>query len=127
LTIPQTAKKKRPAVYTGDSQASKFHCQSYWRKAATGCPTITSFFPNLQLILQQSYQMETNYLQADPVGELGAKIELDLMHFCIGKLEDECGTESQKLGDGELSEFEVSIHEIYSARNRLIIMLVIVR
>lgn len=70
--------------------------------------------------------METDDLQADPVGELEAEIGLDLMDFCIGQLEDECGTESQELGDGELSEFEVSAREIYGARNELTVMLVTV-
>jgi hypothetical protein len=75
---------------------------------------------------QQSYQMETDDLQADPIGELEAEMRLDLMEFCIGQLEDERGTESQELDDGELNEFEVSAREIYGVRNELTIMLVTV-
>jgi hypothetical protein len=75
---------------------------------------------------QQSYQMETDDLQADPIGELEAEMGLDLMEFCIGQLEDECGTESQEFDDSELNEFEVSTHEIYGVRNELTIMLVTV-
>ena len=89
LTTVQT-KKNKPVVYTGESQATKFCCQSYWRKAQSGCGTLNSFLINPELMSEgESYCVEMDDLQADPVDEIAVEVGLDLIDFCIGQLKDQ--------------------------------------
>ena len=40
----QPGKRNRPVVYTGNSRATKFCHQAYWKKASAGCDSLHSFF-----------------------------------------------------------------------------------
>ena len=130
------AKQSRSAVYTGGSQATKFQCKSYWKKASDGYSEITGFFSvshtsikhnwayqqqkqpkaqstDLEMMSDdETYNTENEDPKADPVNEFMIEMGVDLLDFCLEYLKTaESGNE---IGDGlNVDEFLVSNQLIY--------------